>query len=490
MSIVIALDLGTTGNRAMAFDQNGTCLASEYRDLTQHFPQPGWVEHDPLEIWAAVQDVLNQVIQAVSDKEIVGIGITNQRETSLLWHRDSGQPIANAIVWQCRRTQTRCDELAVHASLIKAKTGLKLDPYFSASKIEWLLQNTPNAQTMAENGDLCAGTIDTWIIWQLTQGTVHATDVSNASRTMLYNIHTHEFDAGLMNIFNIPAAILPKVQASASHFGDTSPKITGKAIPITGVIGDQQAALFAQCGNQRGEIKNTYGTGLFIAANTGQEIPHTEALINTIAWQINDQVTYAMEGSVFIGGAAIQWLRDGLGLIESASETEALARSVPDSDGVIFVPALSGLGCPYWDPDARGMIIGITRGSTRAHLVRACLDALCYQTRDVLEEIRRTCPEQIFTNLKVDGGATQNPFLMQEQANILGMTVRVAEFADSTAWGAAGMAGIGAGAWSLDQFQACQQGYHDYLPDPSSEPNRDTGYHLWKKAVERCLDWA
>ncbi|MFT5171417.1 MAG: glycerol kinase, partial [Candidatus Marinamargulisbacteria bacterium] len=361
MKAILALDLGTTGNRAIAFSKEGQILASAYYEFPQYFPQPAWVEHDPMEIWETAKKALAEVIAVVGIQNCVSLGITNQRETTVIWNKKTGTPIYNAIVWQCRRTSDMCEKLAEHHDMIKKKTGLFLDPYFSATKIAWILNQVDGAQDLAESGDLLFGTIDSWMTWQLTGGAQHVTDASNASRTMLYNICDGQYDPELLSLFNIPDTLLPEVKNSQDDFGVIEASLFGLEIPISAILGDQQAALFAQCGNDQQAFKNTYGTGLFIVANTGSEIPESARLINTVAWQIDGKRTYALEGSVFIGGSAIQWLRDQLQLINSAEETEALALSISDNEGVYFVPALSGLGAPHWDPNARGLLIGLTR---------------------------------------------------------------------------------------------------------------------------------
>ncbi len=483
-SLILSVDLGTTGNRAMAFSQEGFCRASSYAEFTQIFPHPGWVEHDPELLWKTALKVIQEVVQKVGADSIYAIGITNQRETTLIWNKHTGKPVYNAIVWQCRRTSALCKQLKPYAPIIKQKTGLFLDPYFSATKIQWILDTLPQARLQAEKGDLLFGTVDTWILWKLTGGKVHATDPSNASRTMLYNIHTLSYDPELLNIFHIPAHMLPEVRPTFGPFGMTDKAVLHSEIPIMGVIGDQQAAFFAQGGWEEGVVKNTYGTGLFVVASTGDLVPESGKLVNTIAWQQNKKVTYAVEGSIFIGGAAIQWLRDGLGIIQHASETEPLAKTLKDNEGVYFVPALTGLGAPYWVPEARGILTGLTRGTGKAHIVRAALESMAYQTRDVIEEIQAMGVS--IDQLKVDGGACKNHFLMQFQADLLAIPVEKPKMEETTAFGAAGVAGIASEFWTYASFSKCRK--RDSLFTPSMiESERNRLYSGWKEAVQKCL---
>lgn len=486
MKVVLSLDLGTTGNRVAAWDKNGQIVASSYQEFTQHFPKPGWVEHDAEEIWASVHKVLVEVADKAGTENIVSMGITNQRETTVIWNKSTGKPIHNAIVWQCRRTADRCKALSDHKSAIKEKTGLFLDPYFSATKIEWLLDHVSGARSEAEKGNLLFGTIDSWILWNLTKGTVHATDPSNASRTMLFNLKTNRFDSELLSLFRVPEACLPSVKPSNSEFGMS--QVLDRPIPITGILGDQQASLFGQSGGESGLLKNTYGTGLFIMAPTGSMLPKTDTLLNTVAWEIGDRIEYALEGSVFIGGSVIQWLRDGLEIIENASDTDTMARSLDSNEDVYFVPALSGLGTPHWDPNARGIIIGLTRGTERRHIVRAALESLAYQTEDVIEEIRRQVPDITFSTLRVDGGATQNPFLMQFQADISNMTVERPVITETTALGAAGMAGIASGFWTPDEFAQVRSVDKVFSPT-MDDALRRTYLSKWSEAVSRSKQW-
>ncbi len=489
---ILALDLGTTGNRAIVFDKYQNILSSEYQEFPQVFPKPGWVEHDAELIWKSVLKILAKTFRKISPEKITALGITNQRETVVLWDRSTGQPVHPAIVWQCRRTAPLCAALKRQGleRLIHRKSGLFLDPYFSASKIHWLLQNVRGAKSKAESGKLLAGTIDSWIIWKLTGGVHHVTDTSNASRTMLFNIHTKTWDKELGHIFKVPPGILPRVIPSSAELGSTDKKWFGRNIPITGVVGDQQAAAFAQGCFGPGVVKNTYGTGLFLLENTGNKPRFSKNLLTTVAWSIGslERTEYAVEGSVFIGGAAVQWLRDGLGIIKNAAETSKSARGLSSNGGVYFVPALVGLGAPYWDPHARGMIIGITRGTRREHLIRAALEASAYQTRDILEVMRRDTGHS-FKKLCVDGGVSANDFLMQFQADILGIPVERPKILETTALGAAGLAGVAVGFWkNRDEFHALRKIQHVFYPDKASK-NADLLYSKWKEAVRRSRVW-
>lgn len=486
---VVALDLGTTGNRAIAFSKEGRIAASAYAEFSQKYPKPAWVEQDPLEILQSTMQSLKAVAKKIGVNSIVTIGITNQRETTIIWNKNTGQPIYNAIGWQCRRTTAECHALKDKSDWIKQKTGLFPDPYFSATKIQWLLDNVPQARAKAEAGELLFGTVDTWILWNLSKQKHHYTEASNASRTMLFNIVTAKWDRELLKLFNIPQNLLPEVKDSAADFGVLESSILGKEIPITGILGDQQAALFAQGGWDDKVVKNTYGTGLFVVTTTDHKIPPSGKLINTIAWQQKGKITYALEGSIFTGGSAIQWLRDGLKIIDNATETEAIAKTLTDNEGVYFVPALVGLGAPYWDPDARGMFLGLTRGSKRSHMVRATLESLAYQTRDVIEEINKICPEKNLTVLRVDGGAIKNNFLMQFQADILGLKVERPEVAETTAFGAAGIAGIYAGFWTEAEFLKARHIESSFNPSmPVAEQTKY--YKKWQQAVLKSLKWA
>jgi len=478
---ILALDLGTTGNRAILFNKRGEIVTSSYYEFTQHFPQPGWVEHDAEEIWETTKKALDDILRVSTD--IAAIGITNQRETTVVWDAERGAPIHNAIVWQCRRTAPRCEELRDHHETIRSKTGLLCDAYFSATKLEWLLKEVPGAQEKANQGALKFGTVDSWIIWKLTNGKSHITDASNASRTMLFNIHTGDYDPELLNLFNVPHSMLPTVCDSSGISAQSDASITGKTYPISGIIGDQQAALFTQCGNDTSKIKNTYGTGLFVVANTGSELLDIDGLITTVAWRESGKLTYALEGSIFIGGSAIQWLRDGLELFKDAKETEAMARYLESNDGVYFVPALVGLGSPHWDSEARGLFSGLTRGTSRNHMVRAALEALAYQTADVLEAVKQKLP---LSTLRVDGGAVNNSFLMQFQADILNLPVEKPRITETTAFGAAGMAGIATGFWTETEFLSLNNIDTTYIPNMSSD-ERNSLKNGWNDALQRTL---
>ena len=494
MSYLLALDQGTTSSRCIIFNEEGKILSKVQREFSQIFPQDGWVEHDATEIWAsqmgvAVEAMLQLGIPAT---EIAGIGITNQRETVVVWERESGKPICNAIVWQCRRTADECDRLKAQglAAEIRSRTGLLIDPYFSATKLRWILDNVPDAQSRAEKGELLFGTVDSWLIYQLTGGKVHATDPSNASRTMLFNIHTMSWDEELLRLFNIPACMLPQVLPSSGIFGYTAPHLFGASIPIAGVAGDQQAALFGQCAHEVGDAKNTYGTGGFLLMNTGKvAVTPKQGLLSTVAWQIGNDVCYALEGSVFVCGAVIQWLRDGLGMIKNAAESEKLAKRVPDNGGVYLVPAFVGLGAPYWDAYARGGIQGLTRATKKEHIVRAALESMAYQTTDVLMAMKQEATVTLGA-LRVDGGASANNFLMQFQADVLGIPLLRPACVETTAWGAASLAGLATGVYSdLKSLQESWRIDGEFIPRMSS----DTREHLmneWHRAVERSLGWA
>ncbi len=456
--LILALDLGTTGNRAIAFNKAGNIVASDYEEFTQHFPKPGWVEHDPMAIASSAVKVLKAVISRVGTSNIVSMGITNQRETTVIWDRESGKPVYNAIVWQDRRTTELCQTLTKYRPSIKQKTGLLLDPYFSGTKIQWILENVTGLKSRLKKGKLAFGTIDSWILWYLTGGRNHASEPSNLSRTLLFNIHKRDYDDTLLSLFRVPRSLLPRIQSSDALFGHTKPELCGASIPIRGILGDQQAALFAQSGWEQHALKNTYGTGLFLIASTGHRVPECESLINTIAWDLGGQCTYALEGSIFTGGAALQWLRDELTFFKSASDSQALAETITTNDGVYFVPALTGLGAPFWDPTARGLLIGLTRGTTKAHITRAALESLAYQTKDVVEYIQSVNNQDSpFTTLRVDGGASQNDFLMQFQADILNMTIERPDIIETTGFGVAGVSGIASQVWSIQEFAKCRR---------------------------------
>ncbi len=485
---IIAIDAGTTGNRAVAFSKEGRIASSFYYEFSSIYPKPGWVEQDPLDIWRTTKMALVKVIEDVGGPENVNaIGITNQRETTILWDRKTGKPLYNAIVWQCRRTAEICKSLYPYRKIIKEKTGLFLDPYFSATKIKWLIENVEDVKKTVIKGDALFGTVDTWLLWNLTRGKAHSTDSSNASRTMLFNINTLKYDEELLRIFNIPAYLLPEVKDSNTLFGYTNPGITGKTIPITGILGDQQAALFAQ-GGWNGEIvKNTYGTGLFVVASTGKEKPETKNLINTIAFCIEGKATYAIEGSVFSAGSILQWLKDNLGIIQTIEESGKLANSVYSNGDIYFVPALTGLGAPYWDSDARGLLIGLTRSTKREHIVRAALESIAFQARDVIEEIKLITKRKVHA-LRVDGGASKNDFLMQLQADILNMRIERAENIESTSLGVAEMAGLSTGFWSFDCVKDLNPIERVFAPSMDSQKS-EILYQKWKKAVKRSLKW-
>ena len=488
MKVVLSLDLGTTGNRVIAFSKNGEIVSQSYYEFPQIFPKPGWVEHDPVQIWKTTLKALRGVVSKCGIENITAMGITNQRETTILWDKKTGKPVYNAIVWQDRRTASLCERLKDLSPSIRKKTGLSLDPYFSATKIHWILKNITKVKRRAEKGEIIFGTVDSWVLWNLTKGKVHATDTSNASRTMLFNIRTLDYDEDLLKIFDVPSQILPEVKESACVFGYTAREIVGREIPITGILGDQQAALFAQGGWEKGVVKNTYGTGLFLMATTGNEISHSGRLINTVAWKMNGKITYAVEGSVFIAGSCIQWLRDGLKIVRSAEETEKMAQSLESNEGVYFVPALVGLGAPYWDPSARGMIIGITRGTTPHHIARAALESMAFQTRDVVEEMKRVMRHVSFKTVRVDGGAVRNNFLMQFQADILNMVVERPAVIETTALGAAGIAGITSDFWDKNKFLKMRKIERVFHPK-MDQRKRESYYRRWKNAASRALKW-
>ena len=490
---IMALDQGTTSSRCILFEKNGKLSSMVQREFAQIFPRDGWVEHDPMTIWSTQIAVATEALLKIgaSWSEIYTIGITNQRETVVVWNRKTGEPIYNAIVWQCRRTAEYCQSLIKdgYEEKIREKTGLVLDPYFSASKVKWILDNVDGAREMAERGDLCLGTVDSWLIYKLTNGKVHATDYTNASRTMLFNIKTLSWDEELLDIFKIPSSMLPTVKPSSSLFGYTDKSIMGAEISIEGVAGDQQAALFGQCCFDVGELKNTYGTGAFLLMNIGDKPQISKSgLLTTIAWAIGDKVTYATEGSVFTCGAAIQWLRDGLKLIESAKDSEHYAKKVEDSGGVIVVPAFQGLGAPWWDAYARGMIIGITRGTTKNHIIRATLESMAYQTADVVDLMEESTGIKL-KSLKVDGGASANNLLMQFQSDILGIGIERPVCVETTALGAAYLAGLSAGVYtSIDEIKKNREIERSFSPNISDE-ERSKKASLWKKAVKRSLLW-
>lgn len=487
---VLALDQGTTSCKAILFDKQGKIIRSVQQEFTQIFPQPGWVEHDATEIWEVQLQVMNEALMDIPSEEIAAIGITNQRETTVVWDRITGKPLYNAVVWQCRRSSKICEALKAKGMEEKfsSTTGLLLDPYFSGTKLKWILDNNPEIRKKADQGDALFGTIDTWLVWNLTKGRNHLTDYSNASRTLLYNIHTLEWDAGLLAELNIPKSMLPEVKSSSEVYGYTElAGSDGQQIPIAGIAGDQQAALFGQCCFTEGMAKNTYGTGCFILTNTGGEpVNSTKGLLTTIAWGLDGKVQYALEGSVFIAGAVIQWLRDGLGLIENAAETEAAAHSVQDTNGVSFVPAFTGLGTPYWNPEARGLITGLTRGTTKAHLIRAALEAIAYQSMDVLKVMQEDSRIKL-KELRVDGGAVNNEFLMQFQADLLGVQVIRPKVSETTALGAAYLAGLAVRFWdNKEQIQQLWEADRKFIPQEDEQISQ-VKYKGWQKAVQLQL---
>jgi len=489
MRAVVAVDQGTTGSTVLVFDQAGRVVGRAYSEFRQHYPRPGWVEHDPDEIWRVTLRVLRQACRraGVRARDIAGLGITNQRETTVLWDRRTGRPVHRAIVWQDRRTADFCEELRGRGleDLVRLKTGLVLDPYFSGTKLRWLLHQVPRAAERARSGELSFRTIDTWLIWKLTGGRAHVTDPTNASRTLLYDIHAGAWDPDLCALLDVPAEVLPALRPSSGEFGTTDPSILGAPVPIAGVAGDQQAALFGQGCVEPGMAKNTYGTGCFLLLNTGaQPVASRHGLLTTVACDARGGRAYALEGSVFIAGAAIQWLRDGLGLIRKAAESERLARSVDSTLGVYLVPAFVGLGAPHWDADARGALLGLTRGVTRAHVVRAALESLAFQTRDVVEAMAADAGEPLRT-LRVDGGAAANGFLMQFQADVLGVPIDRPRVVETTAMGAAFLAGLASGFWgSQADLRRARRLDRRFTPRMKPEP-RDALYRGWRDAVAR-----
>ncbi len=476
---VLAIDAGTTGNRAILFDRQMQAVRRSYRELPVSFPRPGWVEQDPLEIRDGVIETAREALAGVAPKDVAAIGITNQRETVIVWDRKTGQPLSPAIVWQDRRTADFCRTL--DSAMLRRRTGLPADPYFSASKLRWIRQNVDLPASAI------AGTVDSWVLWNLTAGRRHATDASNASRTLLFDLGTGAWASDLCAIFDVPPGMLPEITASGGELGVCDPGLFGGEIPIAAAVGDQQAALFGQACFGPGDAKATFGTGLFLVCNAGEAIPASESLLSTIGWRTGGRTVYALEGSAFVAGAAVQWLRDGLGLLETAAESEAVARSVPDNGGVYFVPALSGLGTPYWDAAARGLFIGLTRGTGRAHLVRAVLEAIAYQTRQLVDLLGAALGASV-RELRVDGGATENGFLVQYLADVLGIPVARPDMAELTAAGAAGIAGVATGFWSSPEEFASRLG-KSRLFEPSGTA-RESEYGLWKEAVERSRAWA
>lgn len=492
---IMALDQGTTSSRAILFDKEGNIVATSQKEFTQFYPKVGWVEHNPMEIWGSQSGVMREVLEtnSIRPEEVCAIGITNQRETTIVWEKSTGKPIYNAIVWQCRRTSEICDELKEkgYEKLIKDKTGLILDAYFSATKIKWILDNVEGAREKAENGELLFGTVDTWLIWNLTRGKVHVTDYTNAARTMLYNIKELKWDDEILEILDIPKSMLPDVKPSSYIYGHTDEgMLSGAQIPIAGCAGDQQAALFGQTCFEEGSAKNTYGTGCFMLMNTGENIVESKhGLLTTIAWGVDGKVEYALEGSIFIGGASIQWLRDELRVLYDAKQSEFYANSVKDTNGVYVVPAFAGLGAPYWDMYARGAIMGLTRGANRAHLVRATLESIAYQVKDVLNAMQEDSGLKL-KDLRVDGGASSNNFLMQFQSDILDVNIDRPKVVETTALGAAYLAGLAVEFYNnKDEIKKSWIIDREFIPNMSDD-KRNLLYKGWKKAVSRSLLWA
>ena len=491
---VLALDQGTTSSRAILFDQSGKAVGVAQKEFTQIYPKAGWVEHDPMEIWGTQSGVAREALEkmGVRPDEIAAIGITNQRETTIVWEKATGKPVYNAIVWQCRRTAGICDDLKARGleAYVRENTGLVVDAYFSGTKVKWILDNVEGARARAEKGELLFGNVDTWLMWNLTRGKIHVTDYTNASRTMLFNIKTLEWDKKILGELGIPACMLPEVKPSSCVYGHTDPQTFGGAeIPIAGVAGDQQAALFGQACFADGMAKNTYGTGCFMLMNTGEKpVPSRNGLLTTIAWGVDGKVEYALEGAIFVAGAAVQWLRDELKLIDNAAQSEELAAAVPDTNGVYVVPAFVGLGAPYWDMYARGTIVGLTRGANRNHIVRATLESIAFQTRDVLEAMQEDSGITLKT-LKVDGGAVTNNFLMQFQSDILGVPVERPKVTETTAMGAAFLAGLAVGFWKNKAEIAAKWNVDRTFTPTMAPETRERQYKGWKKAVERSRAW-
>ncbi|MBR1706380.1 MAG: glycerol kinase GlpK [Bacteroidales bacterium] len=487
--LILALDQGTSSSRAIVFDREGNVRSTAQMEFTQYFPEPGWVEHDPMEIWSSEAAVIAEAISkiGIGGLDIAAIGITNQRETTIVWDAETGRPVYNAIVWQDRRTSAFCDSLKEQGLVdrIREKTGLIIDAYFSGTKVRWILDNVPGAREKAGAGRLRFGTVDSWLVWQLTRGTVHVTDVSNASRTMLFNINTLEWDQELLDLLQIPASMMPEVRSSSEVYGHTKTTIFAHEVPIAGIAGDQQAALFGQMCTTPGSVKNTYGTGCFLLMNTGEKpILSKNNLLTTVAWKIGDTVDYALEGSIFVGGSVVQWLRDGLGIIRSSSEVEALAASVEDNGGVYFVPALTGMGAPYWDQYAHGTICGITRGTTAAHIARAALEGIAFQTMDIVGAMEKDAGVRL-SELKVDGGASRNNLMMQFQADVLGTSVIRPLVTETTALGAAYLAGLAVGYWSSpDEIKRQWQAGRTFTPSGADVQSLKDG---WADAISRTL---
>lgn len=494
MKHLLALDAGTTSCRAIVFDETGAIRAMAQREIAQHFPEPGWVEHDADEIWSAQVSVAVEALSRahIRPRDVAGIGITNQRETAIVWDRETGQPISRAIVWQDRRTAPMCDALreAGHESLVRERTGLLIDSYFSATKVAWMLEHVPGARERAEAGTLAFGTVDSWLVWKLTSGRVHLTDATNASRTMLYNIHTGEWDNDLLGIFGVSRSMLPEVRGSSEVYGEATTSLLGSgAIPIAGIAGDQQAALFGQRCYEAGQAKTTYGTGCFALQHTGRSpMPSRNRLLTTVAYRLGGETAYALEGSIFMGGAIVQWLRDGLGIIRSSDEMEGLARSVDDAGGVCLVPAFTGLGAPHWDAKAGGLLIGLTRGTTRAHVARAALEAIAHQVVDVLDAM---CADSglSMADMRVDGGATKNDLLMQMQADLLGVELARPEVVETTALGAAYLAGLAVGVWESPAQIAHTERKETRFQPRMSRDEAGAMRDRWRRALERSKGW-
>ncbi|MBC7689613.1 MAG: glycerol kinase GlpK [Aquabacterium sp.] len=490
---ILALDQGTTSSRAIVFDHHGQIRSVAQKEFTQIFPQPGWVEHDPNEIWTSQASVAAEATVKIglNGTNIKAIGITNQRETTIVWDRETGEPVYNAIVWQDRRTAPFCDQLKHdgHANMVRAKTGLVIDAYFSASKIKWILDNVAGARQKADAGKLAFGTVDSWLVWKFTRGRTHVTDVTNAGRTMLFNIITQQWDDELIALFGIPKSMLPEVKQSSEIYGETATTIFASKIPIAGIAGDQHAALFGQMCIEKAMVKNTYGTGCFMLMNIGDTfIESKNNLLTTIAWKINNKIQYAFEGSIFIGGAVVQWLRDGLGIIKTSAEVEQLALAVEHTDGVFFVPAFAGLGAPYWNPNAQGTIVGLTRGSTASHIARAALESIAYQTMDVLNAMEADAGIKI-KELRVDGGATANDLLMQFQSNLLSCKVIRPNVVETTALGAAYLAGLAVGYWqSVEEIQQLWKAEKEFTPGQDLSRIKK-GIHGWQKAIHTAQAW-
>ena len=492
---IVSIDQGTTGTTAMLIDATGVPLWTSSRGIRQIYPRPGWVEHDPAELFESCLETIDELLEMAElhPRSIVGLGITNQRETLVMWDRRTGEPVSNAIVWQCRRTADLCDSLKSegHEEVVRRKTGLPIDAYFTGTKMRWLLDEIPDGQRRAASGILACGTVDSWLIWNFTNKLVHATDVTNACRTMLFNIDTLDWDDDLLAMLDIPRAVLPEVRSSSEVYGHVAGDLSsGQPVPIGGVAGDQHASLFGQCCFVPGSTKNTYGTGCFVLTNTGTErVDSGSGLLTTIGWGIGNEVIYALEGSIFSTGATVQWLRDGLGLIETTAESESLASEVDDNGGVYLVPAFSGLGAPYWDMYARGAIVGLTRGTTKSHIARAALESIAYQTRDILDVMQKDRGSPI-SSLRVDGGATENHLLMQFQADILGIPIQRSAVKETTAMGAGYMAGLAVGLWnSPDEIEGLWQVNETFHPT-MDESRRDALYADWRRAVERSRNWA